>query len=83
MKKIRTMSSTYLLGDGFISRLPNETVEDGWQQAILRRDGDRLELVEIEGPVVGQRMRMVVKIREDGVLTVRQTTPVVSIEELT
>lgn len=51
--------------------------------ASLRRDGNAIDVVEAEAPVVGRSWRLVLAILLDGVLTVRQTTAVCSIRRVT
>lgn len=47
----------------------------------LRRDGEFVPLVRATRPVVGEPMIMLLRVREDGVLTTRMTSAVTRIEE--
>lgn len=48
----------------------------------LRRDGETLDLHMIEHCVVGESARYYIQVREDQILTLRMTSPVVRIDEL-
>lgn len=48
----------------------------------LRRDGEPLRLVFLDTLRVGESARFWLDVREDGVLTWRETTPITSITEL-
>lgn len=76
-----TKSSTYLVDDDYrwIIRSPGQHTED-WLVAELRRDGERIEVVSCDPPVVGRRWDLLLDLRKDGVLTWRNTTPVVRVE---
>lgn len=69
-----------------LTRLPlEEDADPGFDLApasILRRDGETLRLLKLDTLQVGDRGSLWVDVREDGVLTWRGTTPVISITEL-
>jgi hypothetical protein len=48
--------------------------------AELRRDGERVHLLSWPEPVLGECLELYLMVREDGVPTVRLTTPVVRID---
>lgn len=48
----------------------------------LRRDGDRIALAERPAPVVGQSCRLVLRIRTDDVVTLRNTSRVCHVTRL-
>lgn len=48
----------------------------------LRRDGDEIPLLAIGKLAVGETAQLVLDVRGDGVVTVRETTPVLSIRLL-
>ena len=73
------MTATRLPGDGggCLPDLPEATVSD------LRKDACPILMLETPTPVVGERMELWLRIREDGTPTFRHTTYVRSIEVLT
>lgn len=72
-----------LRGRWLIRLVPAErTAIDGYDLAHLRRDGEPIAVVDVDPPVVGQRWRLLLRVREDGVLTLRETTPVVRVVDL-
>jgi hypothetical protein len=88
--KVVTETSTHLIdydtmmvtriagaGGGAVPDLPAPTLN------ALRRDHDPVPLIEAPEPVVGQRLVMVLAIRDDGTATWRRTTIVRSIERVT
>lgn len=58
----------------------NDFLEVGFSK--LRRDGEVLALHMIERCIVGESARYHIQVREDHVVTLRMTSPVVRIEEL-
>jgi hypothetical protein len=74
---VNTENSTYLLDleEMNVRRIPG----DGPYSGGLRRDGELLALLELRPPQVGESMVMVLQIRDDGVRTIRRTSPVMSI----
>lgn len=52
----------------------------GPESGSLRRDGEVMHMVECMPIEVGQPVVMVLRLREDGVLTYRTTSPVVRVE---
>lgn len=48
----------------------------------LRRDGQPIELLMIEQCTVGARARLWLQVRSDSIPTVRDTSPIMKIEEL-
>jgi hypothetical protein len=75
---VNTENSTYLLDleEMNVRRIPG----DGPYSGPLRRDDETLTLVELPvPPQVGESMVMVLQIRDDGVVTIRRTSPVISI----
>lgn len=58
---------------------PNEDWGDGYAVAQLRLDGDQIKLLHLDRLTIGQPMSLILSIRDDGVSTVRTTTPVQTI----
>lgn len=56
----------------------NDFLEAGFSQ--LRRDGETIALHMIDSCVVGESARYFIQVREDHVMTLRMTSPVVRIE---
>jgi hypothetical protein len=48
----------------------------------LRRDGEQIPLMAFESLVVGERAKLLLDVRGDGIVTVRRTTPVLSVAPL-
>lgn len=48
----------------------------------MRRDNSAVGLVELVRCKVGDQMRLIVNIRQDGIFTIRYTTPVINIKQL-
>lgn len=65
--------TTYLLEDGHLTRL--KAAHD------LRRDGEPIKIIKMGPPTVGQRWALVLDLRQDGIPTLRLTSPVVEILE--
>ena len=85
---VRTQTSSYLLDmDGRIAiRIPSENTPEGseWNVAHLRSDADPLPLLALIRCNVGDRMRLLLDVVGDGeITTIRDTTPVVSVERVT
>jgi hypothetical protein len=81
-----TEASGYLvnLEEKWVLRTPGGN-HDNWVYPVaeLRRDGERIELVQVIGEIkVGAPMVMLLRIRDDGVYTARRTTPVIAVVEL-
>lgn len=84
LETVRVWTSSggvYELRSPWLTRLvPAEgTATAGYDRVHLRRDGESIAVVEADPPVVGRRWRLLLRVREDGVLTVRETTPVVRV----
>lgn len=82
---VTTMTSTHVvdLDAMTVTRRPGTgTSLDEWPVSDLRRDETPVPLVAIERLELGHEMIFWLRIRDDGVLTVRTTTPVVSIEHV-
>lgn len=59
---------------------PGEDGEDEpWLVSRLRQDARPIQLIQLRSLSVGESMVLVLDVRGDGVLTVRPTTPVISI----
>jgi hypothetical protein len=83
---VTTQSATYVLdtGDGWVVRgRADAPVTVDHDVAALRRDGEPMRLVGVEHLEVGRPMRLILTGLHPvaGVLTVRETTPVLAIEE--
>lgn len=76
MTRFRTENSTYLIEDGYLSRIDSSHE--------LRRDGEPLRIIEtLNPPTVGEPARFLVDVLQDGhTQTLRATSPVVSVDEL-
>jgi hypothetical protein len=74
---VTTKSSAYEidLAEMTARRIPGEDASS------LRKDEAPIPLLEKPEPVIGQSMVLLLAIRDDGVVTVRRTTPVVSIDD--
>ena len=82
---VTTESSRYLLDldHHWVTRLPGDQAHGAGRQAVsLRGDGQPLQLVALAACRPGMPMLMLVVIREDGLVTVRRTTPVRAITPL-
>ena len=80
---VKTESSTYILdvADGVLTRVPNEEAGEIFPVAQLRMD-HQIVPYKLGRPLkVGERALFILDIRNDGVKTWRETTPVVSIED--
>lgn len=51
----------------------------GWNIAQLRMDGEAIPYIELGNIAIGEPAQFVLQIRDDGVQTIRTTTPVISI----
>lgn len=74
---VYTSASTYLIDMDarHVTRCAGQVPE--WPAAVLRRDGDTIPLLQVLETVTSARpMRLVLDVRGDGVVTVRETTPV-------
>lgn len=74
--RVRTAGSTYLLDlvDGWATRMPGE------EAAHLRRDGERLRLLGLAGPIeLGEPMVLVLAGLGPAGITFRRTTPVLEL----
>jgi hypothetical protein len=83
--RVVTQSAIYLLDldAATATRLPSAAATAGWNVAMLRRDGEPLTLLEAPSVVVGERLRLLLTVREDGRSpTVRETTPVRAVDRL-
>lgn len=89
MLAVTTRTSTYLVNEeeGWIQRVPGNPDDVNGDQffvAALRKDGDRIPLLEISPIEVGKDMIMMLDIVGDGVtVTHRRTTPVKEIVDVT
>lgn len=82
---VRTATSTYVLdlNESTLSRYPSRTAPQGWPSpAQLRKDGEHIPLLGFSTIAVGRPMLLILDIRRDGVQTVRQSTEVISIENV-
>lgn len=70
-------------GSAYDIDLDNKTVTriQGVLSNNLRRDEEALEFVQLESVEIGKPLLMLLRLRDDEILTVRQTTPVVEIVE--
>lgn len=74
--RVRTVSGTTYLLDPHprtVVRLPGEEAGE------LRRDAEPIPLLRWPAPVVGEPMVLLLRIRDDGIPTVRTTTPVLHV----
>lgn len=80
---VRTETSAYLLdlGEMFAQRFPGKPAGDVLV-SYLRRDEDKIELIEIMMLELGEPMVLVLNLRGDGVVTIRATTLVQEISPL-
>ncbi len=71
-------------GTSTVARLPRQVsqISDRDLIADLRRDGDTLPLVGIRNLTVGEDGIFYLRVRTDGVVTLRHTTTVISIKPL-
>jgi hypothetical protein len=79
---VQTESAVYVLDHmrGMLTRFPRQTeVEGDVYAADLRRDGRSIPFEVIGELAVGQPAQFLLHIRDDGVQTIRTTTPVVEI----
>lgn len=79
---VQTESAVYVLDHhrGTLSRFPRQTeVGNEVYVAELRRDGKPIPFEVIGELTVGQPAQFLLRIRDDGVATIRTTTPVVEI----
>lgn len=56
-------------------------LQQGPDSLVLRRDGELMQLVRCTRPTLGERVELILRLREDGMLTNRTTAPVIRIEE--
>lgn len=81
---VQTETAVYVLDTAseMLTRYRREVAPEGWPSASqLRRDGERIPYRMHPGKplAVGEPAVFILQIRDDGVETVRTTTPVVSI----
>ena len=84
---VRTQTSSYLLdmNERTAIRIPREDMpEEGeWNVAHLRSDAEPLPLLAVVRCNVGDRMRLLLNVvGNDEINTIRDTTPVVSVERV-
>jgi hypothetical protein len=82
---VQTETAVYVLDtpSRMLTRYRREEAPEGWPSASqLRRDGERIpyELHPHMPLTVGEPAVFILQIRDDGVKTVRTTTPVISID---
>jgi hypothetical protein len=79
---IETVTAVYHLEEEVLYRFPREESENPVDHDVaeLRRDALPIPYRLLKVPVVGEPMQFLLLIREDGVPTVRTTTPVTSID---
>lgn len=82
---VSTETATYLVDlDGrTLQRTPAQEAPEGTSVSTLRRDTEVLPLLELGRCAVGWPMTLIVDVRGDGVATLRRTTIVREITELT
>ena len=80
---VKTESSTYILDekDGVLTRIPNEEAGEIFPVSQLRKDHQIVPYELVRPLKVGERALFKLDIRNDGIATFRETTPVVSIED--
>lgn len=80
---IETETAVYQLDmeTGMLCRFPRQESVGTWADYVaeLRKDQEPIPFRMARMPVVGERMQFILDIRNDGVPTLRTTTPVVSI----
>lgn len=70
-------------GSSYVLDMSNQTLtrsDVGEESVELRRDGEAIPVVELIECKVGSPALLFLQIRDDGVQTLRRTSPVVSIE---
>lgn len=81
---IETETAIYMLDmeAGVLRRFPRENVLGSWANDVahLRRDTQAIPFRMARVPVVGERMQFILDVRNDGIPTLRTTTPVISID---
>src|SRR5665647_3870286 len=83
-----TESSTYLfdLDERTATRYPGTGAGavDAWLSPVsgLRQDGDRIPLTQLTRCEIGKRLLAVLDVRRDGVITLRESTTVISISRI-
>jgi hypothetical protein len=81
--RVETISALYFLdfthGVVVRERKTNPMHPDWPEPSHLRRDGESMELISVDLCQEGVGMEMYVQLRNDGVMTYRSTTPVVSV----
>ena len=79
---VKTQTAVYVLDVpmGVLRRYPLENlVNHGWPVAELRKDTQAIPYKLVRPPVVGEPAEFILEIRNDGVPTLRTTTPVTEI----
>lgn len=79
---VQTETAVYVLSprDGVLTRYPREELDREWYVAELRKDHQIIPY-RLERPLeVGKPAVFILNIRNDGVETIRTTTPVISID---
>lgn len=79
---VRTETSSYLIHRStdkpYVIRNPNESdlhaLKNEVAVSVLRKDGEQIPLLNMSEPKVGERLRLTLDIRGDGVVTFRETT---------
>ena len=61
---------------------PVHPMMDGAVPGELRRDGDEIKVEEIVHLEVGARAEFLLDLRQDGIITQRTTSPVISLEQI-
>lgn len=71
MRVITTSGTTYETDGNTVTRI-EPCME-------LRRDGEPIKILQFTTPVVGRRWDLLLMVREDGIATLRSTSPVVEV----
>lgn len=79
---VQTEGAVYVLNpaDGVLTRYPREEFNSEWEIAKLRMDHQNIPYRLAKPLVIGEPAVFILNIRNDGVETVRTTTPVKSID---
>jgi hypothetical protein len=77
--KVVTLNATYVidLEHMKVLRLPDKNAQGALE---MRRDAEEVTLYEVPTPIIGERMEMLIQVREDGLPTLRSTSQVTEIQ---
>lgn len=84
LRVVTASGAVYILTGTEVIRLPRRApnlAAHADPSVGLRRDGEALTVLSAPEPILGERWELLIQVREDGVPTVRSTTPVVRIDQ--